>query len=293
MSHTTTRLAELFTAVVFGLVAVAVVRKRRFDDEVETHVDELLSDAETQTGGVFTEDDLTDLPAPVRRYFEYVLEDGQPYVRTAWLRQRGEFRLGGADAPWRPLRATQYFTTAPPGFVWDATIDVAPLLSARAVDFYKRSEGVLEATVFGSVPVASVGPTPEMNEGELVRYLGEAVLFPTALLPTQGVRWTAIDDSSARASLDHGETHASLVFHFTDEDEVGRVTTERYRQEDDSYAPWTGYFRDYELHNGVRTPTSLEVEWNLPEGDLSYWRAAIELLEYDTVETSRPVLGER
>ncbi|WP_394345805.1 DUF6920 family protein [Halegenticoccus tardaugens] len=124
-----------------------------------------------------------------------VLSDGQPVVQNAQLHQHGEFRLGGVDAPWRPLTATQHFTARPPGFVWDATIDILPLVPARVIDLYKRGEGILHARLLGIVPVASVGPNRKMNEGELVRYLAEAVWFPTALLPStesNGRKLTAV-----------------------------------------------------------------------------------------------------
>ena len=35
--------------------------------------------------------------------------------------------------------------------------------------------------------------------GEFTRWLGEAPLFPTALLPSDNLSWVAIDDSSAKA----------------------------------------------------------------------------------------------
>lgn len=89
-----------------------------------------------------------------------------------------------------------------------------------------------------------------MNENELVRYLAEAVWFPTALLPTHGVEWEAIDDRSARAILGHRGVTASLVFWFDDRNEVERVTTERYRQEADSSTPWTRYFRESKNDTG-------------------------------------------
>lgn len=267
---------------VFCLVGIAVIGKRRFEDAVGTHVDELLADAGEGSTRRYTRKETADLPEPVGRYFDGVLADGQPIVRTTRLRQRGEFRLGGADAGWRPLAATQYVTTQPPGFVWDATIDVFPLLPVRVIDLYKRGEGILRARLLGVVPVASEGPSPEMNEGELVRYLAEAVWFPTALLPSQGVEWDAIDDRSARATLEHGGVTASLVFHFDDQDRIVRVTADRYRQEDDSYVPWTGYFREYEERHGVQIPTAAEVEWGLPERELPYWRATIEEITYRT-----------
>ena len=47
-----------------------------------------------------------------------------------------------------------------------------------------------------------------------MRFLAEAAWYPTALLPSQGVRWDAIDDTSARASLVDDVTTVSLVFRF-------------------------------------------------------------------------------
>lgn len=262
------------------VVAVVLVEKIRFERVTAEFVDELLANADAGSHRTFTGDDVEELPEPVQHYFENVLEEGQPYVRTVRLQQQGEFRLGDATAPWKPLTATQHFTTQPPGFVWDATIDILPLVPARVIDLYRHGDGILRARLLGIIPVASVGPSPEMDEGELVRYLAEAVWFPTALLPTQGVEWEAIDAHSAKATLKHRDRVASLCFHFNDQNEVERVTTERYRQEDGDYAPWTGYYRTYENRWKMRVPAEAEVEWNLPDGDLSYWRASIENIDY-------------
>jgi hypothetical protein len=60
---------------------------------------------------------LEGLRAPVRRYFETVLPDGQRPVRTARLRQRGELQMGEGDSGWRSFTATQTVTADPPGVV--------------------------------------------------------------------------------------------------------------------------------------------------------------------------------
>ena len=244
----------------------------------------LLSDAERDGDAVVTDADWEGVPAPVQRYFETVLDDGQSHVRSVRLRQHGELRLGGPDASWRSLEATQHVTTSPPGFVWDATIDVLPMLPARVIDRYSHGDGTLDARLCSAISVADAGPSPDMNAGELVRYLAEAVWYPTALLPANGVEWDGIDERSAMATLDHEGASASVVFHFDENDEISSVTTERYRQEDDSYAPWTGYFREYERRNGMRVPTAASVEWNLPDGDLQYWRATIDEIDVECQE---------
>lgn len=42
----------------------------------------------------------------------------------------------------------------------------------------------------------------------------------------------------------------------------------------------TGYFGAYRWRDVMQIPTGASVEWTLPDGDLSYWRARITPVEY-------------
>jgi hypothetical protein len=94
----------------------------------------------------------------------------------------------------------------PPGFVWSATVSLFPFVPVRLLDTNDHGSGVLRARLLSTVTVADVGPGPETNEAELVCYLAEAVWFPTALLPAEGAEWEAVDEGSARATLEDGGT---------------------------------------------------------------------------------------
>jgi hypothetical protein len=215
------------------------------------------------------------LPDPVTRYFEIVLPDDPPAVRSLALTQRGAFRLGGREDPWRPMTARQDVTVSPPGFVWRARIDVAPFVPARVVDAFVDGEGFLRAAVLSTVTVADAPPSPEMNESELQRYLAEAVWLPPALLPGNGVEWEPLDDRSARATLTAGEATATVDFHFADDGTVASVTADRYRQEEGTVGQWVGDFDRYEQRGPFRVPTEARVGWDLADGRLTYWRARI------------------
>lgn len=272
-------------AVAFGLVVAAVALLRaaawRLDRRTAARVEALLAGTTAPADGTVTDDDLRDPPAPVRRYLETVLDDDQHHVETARLTQRGELRMGEA---WKPFSATQHVSVRPPGFVWDASVSVFPLLSARVVDAYEDGAGSLSAHVLSALPIARADPSPAVNEGELLRYLGESVWYPTALL-ADAVEWSPIDDRSAMATIVDGENVVYLEFRFDDRDLVESVRADvRYRQEDDSYAPWTGYFDDYRERDGLLVPVHAEVEWNLPGGDRTYWRATVESIEHEFVD---------
>lgn len=283
-----TRRGLLLALVAVGAAAVGLVatlgRVRR-DREVAALRSDLHRAARETTGGASTTRPpahADDLPPPVTRYLATVLGDDPAPVEQVRLTQSGEFRTGGVDSPWRPFSATQHVTTDPPGFVWEARIEMAPVVSARVVDAFVDGEGSLRATVFGAVTVADAESGPELDEGELLRYLGETPWYPTALLPDGGVVWTHIDDRSAAASLTVGDTTASLVFHFGEDGLVQRVTGDRPAQQADGRyerTPWSGHWWAYERRDGVLVPTEGRAVWNRPTGDLAYWRGHLKHIE--------------
>lgn len=268
--------ASMAAAIAFA------VRRRRVSTRIRDYTSQVQTEGERVASEPYDPDDIADLPAPVRRYFETVLRPGQPHVKTVRLAQEGDFRLDDADAPWRPFTASQVYSISPPGYVWDAEINLLPFASARVFDVYVAGQGLLRANLFGGIPVASAGPNPRMNEAELQRYLSETPWFPTALLPTAGVTWESIDEHSARATLDDGDVTATAVFHIDEEGYLTRLTTDRYRQDIDAVAPWTGHYRAFEARDGMQIPTQAEVAWKTADGEVPYWRGTITEIDYRT-----------
>ncbi|WP_204960068.1 DUF6920 family protein [Salinigranum salinum] len=277
-----TRSRALAVAVhVLLTLALLVVGRRREERATAAAVDRLLGSARGRPLPARSPDAFDGLPDPVRRYFETVLP-ADPLERPAVrVEQRGELRLG-PDSSWTGFAATHHATTRRPGFVWDATVDLAPAVSVRVRDGYVDGGGSARVALFGALPVDGATPSPELNEAALQRYLAEAVWYPQALLPEHGVSWEPIDDRTARATLAHGGTTASLTFHFSPENEVERVhATARNRRVGDGYepTPWTGLWRDYEVRDGAPIPTAGEVVWHLPDNDFHAWRGRVTEIE--------------
>lgn len=232
---------------------------------------------------VYGRHELQGLPAPVQRYFRAVLTDGQPRVAAVALAQRGEFNLSATGARWRPFTASQHVVLQPPGFVWDARVHMLPGLPVHVVDAYVAGEGRLHAAVLGLLPVADLHRTPGLARGELMRWFAEAVWYPTALLPSLGVRWQAVDDHAARATLTHGGITLSLLFHFGDDGLIDTVRADARERVVDGVvttAPWQGRFWNYALRDGMRVPLHGEVGWDLPQGLQLYCRATTTALAY-------------
>ena len=123
--------------------------------------------------------------------------------------------------------------------------------------------------------------TPELNQGELLRFFAEATWYPTALLPSQGVRWEAINDISARATLTDGATTVSVVFQFNAEGTIATFRAEaRYRNKLTAM-PWTGRYWEYSVRNGMLIPLEGEVGWEYPEGTRLYFKGRTMEIHYE------------
>lgn len=69
----------------------------------------------------------------------------------------------------------------------------------------------------------------ELDESELMRWVAEAPLFPTALLPSSYLHWEAVNSSSSKALVDSAGISIELLFHFSDKGEIIQVDGDKYR----------------------------------------------------------------
>jgi hypothetical protein len=227
---------------------------------------------------------LIGLPAPVQKYFRAAFRDGQPIVSGVHVELSGTINMSATGEKWKKFTSTQRVIAQRPGFDWEGRIEMMPGLTARVHDAYIAGEGVLHATLFGLVSLANVRGTPEIAQGELMRFLAEAAWYPTALLPSQGVQWIAIDDFSAKATLKDGETALTLLFRF---DENGLIESVRAEARGRAVSgttiptPWEVRWNNYNLTDGMCIPTEGEVAWLLPEGAKPYFRGRITSLRYE------------
>ena len=227
--------------------------------------------------------ELEGLPAPVQRYFRTVLEEGQPMVAGVYVQYTGTFNMGETKDKWKPFTSDQEVVAQRPSFDWDGRVSMMPGLPVRVHDAYVAGEGTLHASVLGLSTVVDMRGTRDVTEGELMRFFAEAAWYPTALLPSQGVRWEAVDTRSAYATLEEGDITIRMLFTFNKEGLIDAVRAEaRGRAVGDEVipTPWYGRFWNYEERDGMRVPLDGEVAWVLPEGEKPYWRGHITSIRY-------------
>ena len=230
--------------------------------------------------------ELEGLPAPVQRYFRAVLKDGQPIVTGVTVQHTGTFNvtaLGNREL-WLPFTSEQRVVTRRPGFVWNARLVLVPGIAVLVHDAYAAGIGTLHPAMLGLFSLANQHGPGDIARGELMRFMMEAAWYPTALLPSQGAKWVAIDAESADATLVDGDISMTMRFTF---DEAGLIEAIRADARgalvDGKIVmlPWEGRMSNYQERDGMRVPLTGEAAWAPPGPRKPYWRGTIVSATYE------------
>jgi hypothetical protein len=279
-----------WTAIVFGALFAALLSLGtygRYCWAKATQV--LLSQLEAArvpaSSSRYSVDEIRGLPAPVQRYFRAVLRDGQPIVTGATVRHTGTFNVTAFSSRpmWFPFTSEQNVETRRPGFVWNARMELLPGIAIHVHDAYVAGIGTLHPAVLGLFSLTHQNGSGDIARGELMRYMMEATWYPTALLPSQGTTWVAVDDVSADATMVDGDIRMTMRYTF---DAAGLVTTivaaSRGALVDGKVVmlPWEGRMSNYQEREGMRVPLTGEAAWLGSDGRKPYWRGTITSLVY-------------
>jgi len=274
-----------FAAVAIGLTAYGAAR---WADSTRGLLLRLEDTRMPATTSQYDAHELEGLPAPVERYFRTVLRDGQPIVTAATVEHIGTFNLKQAGEQWKPFTSNQRVVTRRPGFVWNARITMVPGIAVYVHDAYVGGEGILNPAILGLFSLAGPIGARVLAHGEFVRFFAEAAWYPTALLPSQGVHWDAVDDHSAQATLVDGTLSVVMLVSFNEADLIESVRVEARGTTVGNkivMTPWEGRWSNYQERNGMLVPLIGEASWLSLEGRKPYWRGTITSLTY---EFSRP-----
>ncbi|MDD2422291.1 MAG: hypothetical protein PHC60_09395 [Heliobacteriaceae bacterium] len=278
--HKFTLALTIIAAIVVILFFVIIIADSLFNQKIEKEVKTLFNDATKQTA-IVGQADLAGLPACVQKWLAYSQVIGKPRISTVRLKQKGLMRTT-ENQPWMATEAEQYYTIDEPGFIWKARVKMNPLLHFVGRDKYNAGNGNMLIKLVSLITVVDARGE-EIDQGTLLRYLGETVWFPTAALSSY-IKWEDIDANSARATMSYKGVTAAAVFHFNQQGEVTTFTCERYMTVSGKQYSLEEYvvpLWDYQEFNGIKVPTKGEAIWRLKTGDFSYYQMELTGIEYN------------
>lgn len=280
-------IAGLVTLLVAGYV-LPVVARRRFRAEFHRLATQLLGDAENMAAAKPDPPLAHLLPTPVRRYLKFAILPGAPTVITARLHHEGSFRTSPRQR-WMRIRGEEVFTTSRPGFVWLGSVTPFPLFSIEARDSYVGGRGRMLVKLDSLFTIADV-KGPEIDQGSALRWLGEAVWFPSAFA-SSCVRWEPIHALSARATLTDSDPPITGVADFHELGYLTRFVAQRYRSlpgGGSQLTPWIARCSDYQKYGPFRIPARVAVSWLIDGEEFTYARFQVTLVDYNVDGVAAP-----
>jgi len=232
----------------------------------------------------FSFSEIDTLPQPVQKYFRFALKEGITKPRFVRIKQTGLFKPN-LETDFKTLTAEHYAITNLPGFIWSGDISFAKVIWVKGIDTYFNDTGSLLIKFMSGVTISKETGN-EIAQAQLVRWLFECFWYPTALLPSDNLKWIPVDSTSAQLNFIHNDIEIEAVVHFNEDGSARKLTSQRYMTTTagPKLTGYTGYFSDYEEVNGIMIPRHGEVEWKLDTGDFLYGKFDMEKIEFDVFE---------
>ncbi|MFW5786904.1 MAG: DUF6544 family protein [Halanaerobiales bacterium] len=275
----------IFILVLIVLLIISVkIGEARFNNMVDGEIKEILNMSETEDTVKVEEDDIRDMPEPVKRWLKYSEVIGKQRVKTVRLKQEGRFKTS-PDNSWMPYTAEQYYNAENPAFVWKVKMKAGPGVFINGRDKYYEGRGHMLIKLLSIFNVADARGT-EMDQGTLLRFLNEIMWFPSAAT-YEYIEWKEIDNNSARAVINYGDLNASAVFYFNEKGEMIDFKADRYMERDGKYSleEWRTPITDYDKIVGKNLATAGKGIWKLDSGDFNYIKLNITDIEYNIGST--------
>jgi hypothetical protein len=211
------------------------------------------------------------LPEPAQRYLLHAIKPGTRIARSVELRAEGRLRLSPKQG-WMRLDCEETIEQER-GFLWKARVGGAMRISG--FDRYTDGEGEMRWRLWGLVPVMSA-MGEDITRSARGRFAGELIFLPGALLPRQGVSWTAEGNDAACASVEIDGERIELHLAIDGEGRLKRLDMRRWgnyglpkgRWAHIPYAAVSGGEREFE---GYSIPDRISVAW---------WARTVREFEY-------------
>lgn len=249
-----------------------------FRNEVETEKAKLLG----KEREVFTAEELSRLPEPVQKYFNYCGYIGREKMMSIKLVFEDVHFKMGVGKPWINIKYEQYNFVPEPArlaYIYSRMFGIIPF---EGRDKYQNGNGNMIGMLLKRKRIFDVKGV-EIDTSALVTYLSEALIAPSCALQ-EYICWEPIDSSCCRAAIDYKGIRAGGVFYFNDKGEFIKFQTDdRYMYMDNGTSVkhrWSAIVSDYIEMNGVKVPARVKGVWNLKEGDHEYFDGRLVNVEY-------------
>jgi len=239
----------------------------RFRKDVQKH-----SEQSNLQSVVFSDQNIAFLPEPVQKHFRAAGYIGKPKMASI-----------SAYMQSIPLRSSIH----KPPMIIDYTLHLFAYKPVRLAyiktsvfgipfegyDSTQNGIGFMKG-VIGKVITLFNQTGAEMDKAQLLTYLGECFLFPSAVL-SKYIAWEPIDATHVKAVITYKGVSGSGVFAFSSDGLLKSFYTDERAQIQTggkiNYPGWSAVFEDYRQEDGIWLPKNIKAVWHEEDGDLVYF----------------------
>jgi len=218
-----------------------------------------------------SEQSIAELPEPVKRYLRFMGAVGRPRDWALRAHFRARFRLKPGE--WLDCEALQYDTRHKVSRLFLMQLSLKRMLPVTVRDTYLSGHGSMRAKAFDLFPVVDAKGY-EIDVGELVTYLNDAILLAPSLLLGPETTWHEIDATTFDVTLRDGPLSVKARVWL---DQRGAPqdfsTTDRFYDTPDGKrvrTEWRTPINGWQSVDGRQIPTSATAVWHLPAGPFTY-----------------------
>lgn len=247
----------VYTFAVLLIVLATLAAWRQFDRRADAQAWNELVTAAGGRQGSYDVAMVSDLPEPARRYFNYMIEPGTALYTAVELHMTGQIGRGTREAPGYRAMQAQQILAPPHGLVWQ--LESGPLSGSDAA---LPAQSWTRFWLFGVFPVVRAGG-PDHRRSAFGRIVAEAAMWaPASLLPSEHVRWEALDANSAQAVLRFGDLVQAVDITVDESGAPSQVVIQRWSNENAEATfreqPFGGELSEFRRFGGYRLPTRVE-----------------------------------
>jgi hypothetical protein len=251
-----------------------------FEQKVSQERKKLLAEQITLPGEIITKQDIAHLPNVVQNWLKSTGILDKSSIFSAYLEQELLMLMKPGQKKWMEAKASQVFTVEPPAFNWSVNLKMNAFTKVLGRDKFENGEAEMIIKLFSIMPIVNIKKNKKVNQAALQRYLAEIIWFPSAAVSPY-IQWEAIDDHSAKATMNCGETSGSGFFYFDDDGNFKKYAAMRYKDADDSHpTEWTVAVIRSQTLNGIKIPVEAKVSWKLSEGDWTWLQLRVTKINY-------------
>lgn len=232
------------------------------------------------------ENDISQLPLCVQRYFEFVKISSITKINNAHILFGKTIHIKEPNATPTNLICEQYNDKNTPyrNFYMKGKMKGIPF---EGRENYINGKGNMRIKLLKAFTVVNM-KGKETDESALVTYLAECSLLPTSFL-NKNISWTAIDENTAKATISDNGNKISGIFYFKPSGELTKfVSDDRYYISKDNKlkkVQWIAELGNYKIMScGLFLSSYLKATWYLPEGEFLYFNGMIEDIKYNETE---------